>query len=315
MTPVQDVPGTQPARAPVDEYPFALRDEVEDHLRRLRFSRHPLSHGLEEAMRYSLLTGGKRVRPVLALATARALGADHRGMLPLASAIELIHTFTLVHDDLPCMDDDDFRRGRPTAHRVFGDAVAVLAGDALLGEAFRLALETSGPPVRVLRSVGVIADAVAVDGAAGGQYIDITGAATDEDAILHMHRLKTGTLLRAGVDAVLALVAPPHDAAAALSRYAADLGVLFQIVDDLKDGVDRGRPSGSDERNGRRTLVTTGRAERAVALADRRMDRIVESLRDVPGDTGELLGIARFVRAGATPGRARVRPSRSRRAR
>src|SRR3954452_21799396 len=118
-------------------YPDDLRALVEDHLERLRFSREPVTAGLEEAMRYSLLAGGKRIRPVLALATARAIGRDAAEVLPFAAALELIHTYSLIHDDLPAMDDDDLRRGRPTNHKAHGEDVAILAGDGLYAEAFR----------------------------------------------------------------------------------------------------------------------------------------------------------------------------------
>src|ERR671936_1429626 len=150
----------------VSAYPDALRDEVERYLAAMRFpSAAPQTAGLEEAMRYSLLAGGKRIRPVLALATARGLGADPASYLPAAAAIELIHTYSLIHDDLPAMDDDDLRRGRPTAHVRFGEAVAILSGDALLTEAFRLALGYPSPAVG-----RVLADATL--GMIGGQYVD-----------------------------------------------------------------------------------------------------------------------------------------------
>jgi len=134
-------------------YPDDLRDEVERYLAELRFSTDPETAGLEEAMRYSLLAGGKRIRPVLALATARAVGLDRESVLPLAAAIELIHTSSLIHADLPAMDDDDLRRGPPTCHRRFGEDVAILAGDGLYAEAFALVLSRQqGEPQRVLEA-------------------------------------------------------------------------------------------------------------------------------------------------------------------
>ena len=140
------------AEAPPARYPDHLRERVEAHLEGLRFSATAPTDGLQEAMRYSLLAGGKRIRPVLALATARALGRDADEVLPFAAALELIHTYSLIHDDLPAMDDDDLRRGRPTCHVAFGEDVAILAGDALYAEAFRLVLtEQRGEPADVLR--------------------------------------------------------------------------------------------------------------------------------------------------------------------
>ena len=163
------------AHAP-PSYPDHLRAEVEAYLAALRFAREPAAAGLEEAMRYSLLAGGKRIRPVLALATARALGRDPREVLPLAAALELIHTYSLIHDDLPAMDDDDLRRGRPTCHVRYGEDVAILAGDGLYAEAFRLVLhEQAGEPADVLAAVGELADATGVNGMVGGQYIDVRG--------------------------------------------------------------------------------------------------------------------------------------------
>ena len=158
-------------------YPEALRDQVERYLAALRFpSAAPQTAGLEEAMRYSLLAGGKRIRPVLALATARAIGREPTGVLPLAAAIELIHTYSLIHDDLPAMDDDDLRRGRPTCHVKFGEDVAILAGDGLYAEAFRhLLTEQAGEATLVLAAARELAAATGVDGMVGGQYLDVAG--------------------------------------------------------------------------------------------------------------------------------------------
>src|SRR3954451_12004570 len=156
-------------------YPDDLRAIVDAALERLGFSTAPATAGLEEAMRYSLLAGGKRVRPVLSLATARALGADPNDFLNVACAVELIHTYSLIHDDLPAMDDDDLRRGLPTAHVKFGEDVAILAGDALFAEAIRLfSEEQAGHPAAVLTALKELITAAGVGGMVGGQYIDVT---------------------------------------------------------------------------------------------------------------------------------------------
>jgi geranylgeranyl diphosphate synthase type II len=299
--PVAQVAAPPPVAPAHQAYPLALRDEVEAYLADLRFSMEPATEGLHEAMRYSLLAGGKRVRPVLVLATARALAMRPRDVLPIAAAIELIHTFSLIHDDLPAMDDDDLRRGRPTSHRVFGDGVAILAGDALFAEAFALVLtRLDGPPDRVLAASRVIARAVATQGLAGGQYIDITGGARDEAGILQMHRLKTGALLEASVQSVVQLARPEPPIAAALAGYAAELGLMFQIVDDLLDvqgtTAALGKPQGSDERNGRSSLAADGRTDRACDLADACLARIVGWLSRLDADGSELHAIATFVR-------------------
>ena len=159
-------------------YPDHLREEVEAYLERMHFSEEPLTMGLDEAMRYSLLAGGKRIRPVLSLATARALGVPHREVLPLAGSIELIHTYSLIHDDLPAMDDDELRRGQPTCHVKFGEDVAILAGDGLYAEAFRHLLSSQrGEPQRLLRAAAELAAATGVNGMVGGQYADVTSHA------------------------------------------------------------------------------------------------------------------------------------------
>src|SRR6202012_3325136 len=188
-------------------YPGELRALVEAALGELRFSPAAQTAGLEEAMRYSLLAGGKRVRPVLALATARALGAPPERFLPVANAIELIHTYSLIHDDLPAMDDDDLRRGKPTAHKRFGEDVAILAGDGLFAEAVRLFCEQPGDPARVLAALRELAAATGVDGMVGGQYVDVVGAELDAAGLRELHGLKTGRLISASVCVITILAA------------------------------------------------------------------------------------------------------------
>ncbi len=246
-------------------YPDHLREEVEAYLAALRFSPRAATAGLDEAMRYSLLAGGKRIRPVLALATARAIGASPSEVMPLAAALELIHTYSLIHDDLPAMDDDDLRRGRPTCHRVFGEDVAILAGDGLYAEAFRLVLsEQRGEPANVLAAVAELAAATGVDGMVGGQYIDVKELVTRDGVTLReLHALKTGRLIGASVECVSILhrdESVDSPTLPALREFAAELGVLFQIVDDILDvtGTDDalGKPRGSDERHGKLTYVS-----------------------------------------------------------
>jgi len=258
-------------REQVAAYPDHLRVEVEDYLGGLRFAREPAAAGLEEAMRYSLLAGGKRIRPVLALATARAVGREPRDFLPLAAALELIHTYSLIHDDLPAMDDDALRRGRPTCHVRYGEDVAILAGDGLYAEAFRLVLrEQEGAPAALLAAVAELADATGVDGMVGGQYIDVRGKAGD---VRRLHELKTGRLIGAAVECVLLLTGArePSPTLSGFRAFATELGVLFQIVDDILDvtGTDAalGKPRGSDERHGKLTYVTRYGLDGARALA------------------------------------------------
>src|SRR5690348_1624000 len=198
------LPATSTSR-PV--YPEHLRADVERYLEAIRFSDEYPTAGLDEAMRYSLLAGGKRIRPVLALATAEALGQPRTEVLPLAAAIELIHTYSLIHDDLPAMDDDDLRRGRLTCHKAFGEDVAILAGDGLYAEAFRLLLtEQQGDPARLLVAARELATATGVQGMVGGQFMDVAETMPAGPAGLrHLHELKTGRLIAASVECVLLL--------------------------------------------------------------------------------------------------------------
>jgi geranylgeranyl diphosphate synthase type II len=250
-------------------YPSHLQQEIEDYLAGLRFAQEPATGGLEEAMRYSLLAGGKRIRPVLSLATAEALGRERSEVAPFAAAIELIHTYSLIHDDLPAMDDDSLRRGQPTCHVKFGEAVAILAGDGLFAEAIRLVTEhQSGAPENVLAALGQLVAAAGVDGMVGGQYMDIKGEAGD---LRRLHELKTGRLIAASVDCVPILCGFSGPATIALGRFAAELGVLFQIVDDILDVTGEeaalGKPQGSDERHGKLTYVSVHGLDRARDLA------------------------------------------------
>jgi geranylgeranyl diphosphate synthase, type II len=261
-------------------YPEQLRAEVERYLETLRFSGEAASAGLEEAMRYSLLAGGKRIRPVLSLATADALGRSPSSMLPLAAAIELIHTYSLIHDDLPAMDDDDLRRGRPTCHRAFGEDVAILAGDGLYAEAFSLLLtEQQGDPAALLAAARELAAATGVHGMVGGQYLDVAATApAGADGLRRLHDLKTGRLIAASVQCVLLLAGDVLPATILeFQSFAGELGVLFQIVDDILDvtGTQEtlGKQQGSDERLGKRTYVTEFGLDGARTLAGQAHER------------------------------------------
>ncbi len=278
-------------------YPEHLRAEIERYLEALRFTagEGPIA-GLEEAMRYSLLAGGKRIRPVLVLATAEAVGRAPTSVLPLAAAIELIHTYSLIHDDLPAMDDDDLRRGRPTCHVAFGEDVAILAGDGLYAEAFRLLLtEQRGEPAGVLAAAAELAGATGVQGMVGGQYLDVSGtAAAGPDGLRRLHELKTGRLIAASVHCVL-LLGRTHKPATinGFRTFASELGVLFQIVDDILDvtGSEEtlGKPQGSDERLGKRTYVTEFGLDGARSLARASHKRAREALGHAAPDGAQQL--------------------------
>jgi geranylgeranyl diphosphate synthase type II len=303
----------------VAAYPDELRERVDAYLQALRFpARSPAVAGLEEAMRYSLLAGGKRIRPVLALATARALDLDEDRALPLCAALELIHTYSLIHDDLPAMDDDDLRRGRPTCHVAYGEDVAILAGDALYAEAFKhlltAGLHAGVEPGRLLRAAAELADATGVDGMVGGQYLDVTAEKALEgadggqplpdlrtaDDLRVLHELKTGRLIGASIGCVLQLAGVDDERADALRGFAHDLGVLFQIVDDILDVTgteqDLGKPQGSDERHGKRTYVTEYGLEGAREMAQRHHDAASAALRAaVPSGAQDLHTLTAFI--------------------
>jgi geranylgeranyl diphosphate synthase, type II len=222
--------------------------------------------GLTDAMRYSLDGGGKRIRPVFCLATGEAAGSAPESLLPAAAAVELVHTFSLVHDDLPALDDDDVRRGRASTHVAFGEAVGVIAGDALLAEAFRLAL--AYPTPAVAREL-----AEATLGMIGGQYLDVTDQRGDQEVL---HRLKTGRLFDAAIGCALWVADVPQREQPPWRSFAGELGLLFQIVDDILDGDGYAQSHG---------------AEGARALADAAAARAQAKLREIPADTAVLAEI------------------------
>jgi geranylgeranyl diphosphate synthase type II len=284
-------------------YPERLAADVERYLEAVKFSEDESCRGLEEAMRYSLLAPGKRIRPVLALATAAAIGRPPEWVLPLAAAIELIHTYSLIHDDLPAMDNDDLRRGRPTCHKAFGEDVAILAGDGLYAEAFRLLLSNQeAEPARLLAAARHLAAATGIGGMVGGQYIDVAGSAAPGAAGLRrLHELKTGRLIVASVECVLLLAGPDKPARiSAFHTFASELGVLFQIVDDILDVVGSpetlGKRQGSDERLGKRTYVSEFGLEEARNLARESHTRARAALAEAaPAGAHELEQITDFI--------------------
>jgi geranylgeranyl diphosphate synthase, type II len=241
--------------------PEELRGLVEDSLEGLEL--WPQLHGQADSVRYSITVGGKRVRPVIVLATAEAAGVAPEVALPAGCALELVHTFSLVHDDLPSLDNDEERRGQPSTWKQFGEAVGILAGDALLAEGLRLATSYDTP--HVAREL-----AQATLGMIGGQYLDITATAPDEATL---HNLKTGALFTAAVGLGLWAARVPEAEQTAWRAFGAELGLLFQIVDDILDG------DGYVVRHG---------LEGARRFADEAADRARERLHEVDADTSVL---------------------------
>jgi geranylgeranyl diphosphate synthase, type II len=269
--------------------PEELRALVEERLGALPFAAE--LGELEGALRYSLLGGGKRIRPVLCLATGEALGRAPEETLDAACALELVHTFSLVHDDLPALDDDDLRRGQPSAHVRFGEDVAILAGDALLAEAFRLVLAYPTPEVgRVL--------AGATLGMIGGQYLDVTeDGELDAAGLAELHSLKTGRLLQASV---LCAVAVAGVEAGPWAELGTEIGLLFQIVDDILDATgtaeELGKTPGKDEAAGKVTYVSLYGLDRARELADEARGRVRACLAALDADTSVLAELTETIR-------------------
>lgn len=256
---------------------------------------------LREAMSYSLLAGGKRLRPILALAACEAVGARPEDAIDAACAVEFVHTYSLIHDDLPAMDDDDFRRGRPTSHKKFGEAVAILAGDALCAEAFRVAAQNrKGREERVADVVFELARASGAIGMVGGQVIDIeaTGKKITVDELESLHRAKTGELLLVAVRAGARMGGADAAAMERLTAYGRALGLAFQIVDDVLDITadlqTLGKDPGSDREAGKTTFVDLLGVDGARARARSVMDDGIAALAPFGAKADALRALGRY---------------------
>ena len=250
---------------------------------------------LEKAMEYSLMAGGKRLRPVLLMAAADAVGKDGTAFLTTGCAIEMIHTYSLIHDDLPAMDNDDYRRGKPTNHKVFGDGIAVLAGDALLTLAFEVMLRQEGAaPETLVTVVSEMSRAAGPYGMVGGQVLDLEGEGRRLDlaALRKIHMGKTGALFCAAIRSGAILAGAKEEELAALTLYAERFGLAFQITDDILDVTGDeaaiGKPVGSDVRNEKATYVTLTSLEEAKKLAEDAVDEAVAAL-DIFGERAAFL--------------------------
>lgn len=257
---------------------------------------------LAESMEYSLTAGGKRLRPILLMAAADAAGGRGEDYLTSACAVEMIHTYSLIHDDLPAMDDDDYRRGKLTNHKVYGAGLATLAGDALLTMAFELLARQQGVPAEtMLRVVREISEAVGANGMVGGQALDLAseGKRIDMDTLRRMHMAKTGALFRASVRSGAILGDADEAQLAALTEYAEAFGLAFQITDDILDvtgdAAAIGKPVGSDERNHKSTYVTLTSLEEAKRLAREAADRAHEALAPLGGKAAFLDELAEYL--------------------
>jgi geranylgeranyl diphosphate synthase type II len=259
---------------------------------------------VHRAMRYSVLAGGKRLRPILVIAGAEAVGAGADLVMPTACALELIHTYSLIHDDLPAMDDDDYRRGRPTNHKVFGEAIAILAGDALLTLAFRLIAENAArvaEPRVVCDVVADVAAAAGTEGMVGGQVIDIEseGKAVSADVVDEIHRRKTAALIRAALRAGAMLAGAKPDTLAAITLAGEKLGLAFQIVDDILDVEGNleqlGKTAGSDERKRKATYPAVHGIEASRRRARMLIDDVKAALAPLGPAAEPIAALADFV--------------------
>ncbi len=281
-------------------YPEALRTLVETYLEQLDFGAAPPARPLVEAMRYSLLAGGKRIRPVLCLAVAERLGEAPQRLLPFAAALELIHTYSLIHDDLPAIDDDSLRRGRPTCHVMFGEDIAILAGDGLFAEAFRLITDRQeGAPERVVAALAEVAGATGVRGMVGGQYMDVAAAVGRDDELRLLHALKTGRLIEASVAGGALLCGVRGEQLELHRAFAREIGLLFQIVDDILDvegdAAALGKTAGKDERLAKTTYVSRHGLEGAHRLAGESHARARDRLVELGGDGRSLAALADYI--------------------
>ncbi|HET7290822.1 MAG TPA: farnesyl diphosphate synthase [Vicinamibacteria bacterium] len=279
---------------------------VEDALDRALPSEGEWPATIHRAVRYSLFAGGKRIRPQLVLAACEAVGGAREEAMPLACAVEMIHTYSLIHDDLPAMDDDDLRRGKPTSHKVFGEAVAILAGDALLTRAFHLMAELpAGPDAtrvrRRLAATAILGAACGTTGLIGGQVMDLEseGRAIDASDLERLHRAKTGALLGACVRGGAVLGGASGSDLESLARYADAVGLAFQVVDDVLDATEGreqlGKTAGKDAAAHKATYVSVHGLDRAREMARGLLDEALAAIGPF-GERGSTLAfLARLV--------------------
>ena len=287
------------------EYLKRRQRSVDEALERWVPGDHDFPPQVHQAMRYSLFAGGKRLRPILALAAAETVGGRIADALPLACSLELIHTYSLIHDDLPSMDDDDLRRGKPTSHKVFGEALAILAGDALLTEAFHLLtrpdLMRDVSPRRRLKAINQVARAAGSYGMVGGQVMDIASQGQEIEAHLleYIHSHKTGALIAASVCTGAIIGGASLSQYKALNRYGEKLGLAFQVIDDLLDvqGEEKklGKAVGKDQAKGKATYPALFGIAESRRMAEVLVEEALGRLQLFNGRANPLREIARFI--------------------
>ena len=269
---------------PIEEMLRFNSQKVEKALEGFLPRRDCLQADLIEAMRYSLLGGGKRIRPALALEFCKVCGGREEDVMPFACAVEMVHSYSLIHDDLPCMDDDDMRRGKPSTHKQFGEALALLAGDALLSLAFETLLKSPAEPARVLLAAKELAAASGYLGMVGGQVIDLDSEdkQIDYETLKAMHAAKTGAMILAAARMGCYACGAKEESLAACTAYAKNIGMAFQVTDDILDVVSDaatlGKSTGKDSRDKKSTYVTLYGLEEAKRMAGAFTKEAVDAL-------------------------------------
>lgn len=289
----------------IKTYLSRKKEVVDRTLEKLMPNGRAFPPAVHEAMRYSLFAGGKRVRPILAIAAAEAMGAKTPDLLPIAASLELIHTYSLIHDDLPAMDNDDFRRGRPTCHKVYGEAIAILAGDGLLNMAFEILSDPrrlkAVPANRLLTIIKEISTASGVFGMVGGQVVDIQseGKEIDFPTLEYIHTHKTGALIRSSVRVGALYAKAGKRQFTALTRYGEMVGLAFQIADDILDITGKqeeiGKDVGSDLKKGKKTFPSFYGLEESRRRAVEVVEKALLSLKDFDRKADPLRELAKYI--------------------
>ena len=276
-------------------------NEIEEHLNLVLPESGEEYKSVINAMRYSLMLGGKRLRPVLLLEFCRLVCGEYKKALNFACALEMIHTYSLIHDDLPSMDNDDLRRGMPTNHKVYGEAMAILAGDALLNKAFEIVADYKMEGVsdsQVLRAMSYLAKTSGSDGMIGGQVVDIESRNEDIELLRYLHSLKTGALIRAAGVCGAILAGATDEEIAAIDDFCLNLGIAFQIQDDILDAYgneeELGKPIGSDAENGKSTYITLCGLEKAQILCKDYTEKALHAICRFP-DNKELSELCSYL--------------------
>lgn len=279
-----------------------LRTEIDNWLGEYFQNKGSYNKKIYEAMSYSLNAGGKRIRPLLLLLTYMLYKKDYKEVMPVAAALEMIHTYSLIHDDLPCMDNDDLRRGRPTNHKVFGEAVAVLAGDGLLNEAMNIMFKYSSENNQnAIKACRMISESAGSEGMIGGQTVDILSENTKIpiDQLYYMHSKKTGALIKSSILAGAVLAGASEADIKELDYYGQKLGLAFQIKDDILDIVGNtevlGKKAKSDSDNNKTNFITTYGLNKCIEMCNSITGECVEVLDKLNGDTSKLKEITLFL--------------------